>query len=147
MTRATQSSWKHLPKPGQKEPLGFEAFFNGEEAERLMEGLIPERMEDKWFVYYSDGWLHFHRSWTGALIYWLHLDGSPAGVRVTESWVSREPEQYKATDTEYDKKLVRFLIDAFLLKKPAVFPMRQGTESSAIGVVQHSFVGRAYPEQ
>lgn len=147
MTRATQSLWKTLPAPGRKEPLAFEALFTDEEAEQLMEGLVPDQMEDKWFVYYSDGWLHFHRSWTGALIYCLRLDGSPAGVRVTDSWVNREPEQYKATDTEYDRRLVRFLIDAFLLKRNAVFPMPQGTEGSPAGVIQHSSVGRAYPEQ
>jgi hypothetical protein len=147
MTRATHSSWKTLPAPSRKEPLGFEALFTDEEAEQMMEGLIPNQMEDKWVVYYSEGWLHFHRSWTGALIYCLRLDGSPAGVRVTDSWVNREPEQYKAVDTEYDRRLVRFLIDALLLKRNAVFPMPRGTEDAPAGVVQHSYVGRAYPEQ
>jgi hypothetical protein len=147
MTRATQSSWKNLPAPTRKKPLGFEALFNDEEAKQLMKGLVPGQMEDKWFIYYSEGWLYFHRSWTGALIYCLRLDGSPAGVRVADSWVNREPEQYKATDTEYDRRLVRFLIDAFLLKRKAVFPVPEGTEGSPPGVVQHSYVGRAYPEQ
>jgi len=146
MTSASSSSWKTLPPPKRKEPLQLEAFFSDEEAEQLMNGLIPDSMDDKWFVYFSDGWLNFHRSWTGALIYFLRLDGSPAGVRVAESWVNREPKQYKATDTEYDRKLVRFLIDALLLKKQAIFPMPASSTPSAPGVVQHSYVGRAYPE-
>ncbi|MGB4812664.1 MAG: hypothetical protein WBP13_09355 [Methylophilaceae bacterium] len=147
MTRATQSSWKHLPAPLRKEPLEFEALFNDAEAERLMDGLVPGAMEDKWFIYYADGWLHFHRSWTGALIYNLRLDGSAAGVRVVDSWVNREPEQYQGVDTEYDRKLVRFLIDAFLLRKDAVFPMPPSSDGSVQGgVVQHAYVGRAYPE-
>jgi hypothetical protein len=146
MSSATSSSWKTLAPPERKEQLQFEAFFNDEEAAQMMEGLIPGSMEDKWFVYFSDGWLNFHRSWTGALIYSLRLDGSPAGVRVVDSWVNREPEQYKATDIEYDRKLLHFLIDALLLKKNAVFPMPASTEAAASGVVQHSYVGRAYPE-
>ncbi|MBL8507852.1 hypothetical protein [Chitinimonas sp. JJ19] len=122
--RATSSSWKHLDPPATREPLGFEALFTDEEAARLMLGLVPEQMEDKWFIYYEDNWLRFHRSWTGVFIYGLRLDGSPAGVRVIDSWVNRDTEQYSANDTDYDRKFVRFIIDAFLLKKRgATFPM------------------------
>jgi hypothetical protein len=117
MTRATEASWKHLPAPDRREPLGFEALFSDEEANKLVDGLVPEEMEDKWFVYYADDWLRFHRSWTGALIYCLHLAHSPAGVHVTDSWVNRDPEQYAGTDAAYDRRLVRFLIDALLIGK------------------------------
>lgn len=147
MERATSSSWKHLPDPSKKEDLQFSMFFTDEEAERLMFGLIPQQMEDKWFIYFSDGWLRFHHSWTGAVIYAIRLDGSPAGVRVIESWVNRDPEQYSATDTEYDKKLLRFLIEAFLLKEAdVIFPLPSGLANSVPGAVQHSYIGRAYPE-
>jgi hypothetical protein len=145
--RATSSSWKHLPAPEERQALGFEALFTDAEAEQMMLGLVPAEMEDKWFIYFADGWLRFHRSWTGALIYALRLDGSPVGVRVVESWVNRNPQQYAGTDVEYDRKLIRFLIEAFLLKRPDIrFPMPPGMERAPKGVVQHSYVGRAYPE-
>ena len=109
-----------------------------------MLGLVPGQMEDKWFVYYEDGWLRFHRSWTGAFIYALCLDGSPAGVRVIDSWVNRNQQQYAGSDTDYDRKLVSFLIDAFLLKKAGIsFPMPPKVGSAPKGVVQHSYVGRS----
>ena len=42
---------------------------------------------------------------------------------------------------------LRFLIDAFLLRKPGVrFPMPQDATEVPEGVVQHALVGRAYPE-
>jgi hypothetical protein len=145
--RATNKSWKHLPPPSEREPLGFEAFFTNEEAERMMLGLIPEEMEDKWFIYYEEGWLRFHRSWTGAFIYALQLDSSPAGVQVADSWVNRNQQQYTASDIAYDRRLVRFLIDAFLLKKSdAPFPMPENVADAQKGIVQHSLVGRGYPE-
>lgn len=151
MTRATRTSWKTLPIPAQREPLEFAATFNTAEAELLVLGLVPRGMEDKWFVYFEGpayrlGWLLFHRSWTGACIYGLQLEASPTGARVIDSWVSRDPAQYKGTDLDYDRKLLRFLIDAFLLRLPAVFPMPGGVESMAPGAYQHSVVGRAYPE-
>lgn len=96
-----------------------------------MLGLVPEQMEDKWFIYYEDSWLRFHRSWTGVFIYGLRLEGSSDGVRVIDSWVNRNTEQYAAQDTDYDRKLVRFIIDAFLLKTPGTtFPMPPGNPAA-----------------
>jgi hypothetical protein len=147
MKIATQNAWKTLTAPQRKEPLTFEAQYSNVEAKKLKQGLIPQQMEDKWFVYFADGWLNFHRSWTGAQIYALRLEESPTGVTVIESWVNREPEQYKASDTAYDRKLLAFIIDSLLLNKDAVFPVRAGDENLPAGVAQHSAVGRAYPEQ
>jgi len=125
--RATQSSWRTSPPPSARESLAFEAVFTDSEAELMMLGAIPADMDDKWFVYFHDGWLHFHRSWTGFHIYALRLDGSPGGVRVTDSWVNRDPDQYSSTDTAYDRQLLRFLIDRLLLGKDvnAPFPPQE----------------------
>lgn len=145
--RATASSWKHLPPPDERAPLQLEATFSIEEAGRLRLGFVPQRMEDKWFIYYDDDWLRFHRSWTGAFIYAVRLDDSPAGARVVESWVSRDPQQHAVSDIDHDRRLVRFLIDAFLLgKADAKFPMPSGAQQAPDGLVQHAFVGRGYPQ-
>jgi hypothetical protein len=135
----------------QREPLGLVAVFDDAETELLVLGLIPREMEDKWFIYFDgaasrQGWVLFHRSWTGACIYGLQLEGSAGGARVIDSWVSRDCAQYKGSDVDYDRKLLRFLIDALLLRRPAVFPLPAGVESVPPGVYQHSVVGRAYPE-
>jgi hypothetical protein len=144
---ATSASWKHLDPPAERENLSIEDVFADADAEQMTRGVIPQQMEDKWFIYFDDGWLRFHRSWTGAFIYALRMDGCPAGVRVVESWVNRDPEQYAGRDIAYDRKLVRFLIDALLLKKPNVaFPVPPNSSAAPTGVVQHSMVGRAYPE-
>ncbi len=107
---AMKASWKTLEPPKTRAPLGYEHVFDDADADRLREGHIPQAMEDKWFAYFENGWLYLHRSWTGVLIYWLKLDDCPAGVRVVESWVSREPEQYRETDISYDRLLLDFLL-------------------------------------
>lgn len=89
--------------------------------------------------------MRFHRSWTGAFIYALRLEESPAGVRVAESWVNRDPDQYRGTDAEYGRRLVRFLIDAFLLGKSVSFPLPAGAPSLPRGLFQHSIAGSGYP--
>ncbi|WP_243395651.1 hypothetical protein [Sphingomonas oleivorans] len=72
-------------------------------------------MDDKWFIFFENGWLYFHRSRTGACIYGLRLDGSPHGVRVIEGWVSRDREHYNSPGIEQDKKMVQQLIGSRLL--------------------------------
>ncbi|MDE8740998.1 hypothetical protein PZA20_04110 [Pectobacterium polaris] len=127
---AQAQNWKHAPAPQQMMPLDFQALFTDVEAEQIRKGLIPKQMENKWFIYFEDGWLRFHRSWTGFFIYALKLDGSPAGVRVTDSWVNRDPEQYASTDLEYDRNMLRYLIDVSLLKKQDVpFPMHKNNDA------------------
>lgn len=145
---ASGASWKHLPEPAEREPLAFEAQFTPIEYEQLALGLVPDAMEDKWFIYLENDWLRFHRSWTGAYIYALRLKRAPAGFSVVESWVNRNPAQYKGCDAAYDRKLLGFLIDAFLLKKPDIaFPLPPYAGQYEKGVTQHNLVGRGYPER
>jgi len=84
MTRQSITSWKTLPPPEQRASLGFAALFDNAEAERLVLGLRPAGMEDKWFICFHQGWLLFHRSWTGVCIYGLQLERLADGVRVAE---------------------------------------------------------------
>jgi hypothetical protein len=146
MSRVSITAWKTLPPPQQREPLSLAAVFDSAETELLVLGLRPAGMDDKWFICFHQGWLLFHRSWTGVCIYGLQLERLADGVQVSDSWVSRDPAQYKGADLEYDRKLVRFLIEALLLKRAATFPMPPGVEHMPPGAYQHSIVGRAYPE-
>lgn len=115
--RATIDSWKAHPAPARREDLGFSGTFTDTEAETLKRGFIPREMEDRWFICFHHPWLFFYRSWTGYCIYGLRLDATPEGMKVIESWVSRDPEQYRGTDVEDDRRLVRHLIDNLLLNR------------------------------
>ena len=114
MTIATAASWKHLPEPAQRIALGYEERFDprfdAAAATRLRRGLVPVAMEDKWFIYLEGGWLRFHRSWTGNFIFALKLVADGDGLRVIESWVSRDPAQYQSTDLDRDREVLRNLV-------------------------------------
>lgn len=114
---ATAISWKHLPAPAERENLAFEASYSSEEFSLIQEGFLPKDMEDKWFIYYDDGWLRFHRSWTGTFIYAVKFEAMSDGVRAVESWANRDSEQYRWKNIEYDRQSVRYVIDRLLLKK------------------------------
>ena len=119
MPRATPDSFRHLPEPGRREPLGYTGAFPPGEAERLRGGMIPRDMDDRWFIYFHEEWLRFHRSWTGAWIFALRLEPTPdGGVRVADSWANRDPDQYLGTDTKLERATVKYMIDHFLLAPP-----------------------------
>ncbi len=122
MSKAVRTDWKTLPLPSMRQDLGLELFLSDAEGEQIQLGFVPQEMEDKWFIFFEDGWLYFHRSWTGACIYGIKFDGSPSGVRATESWVNADPSQYKGSDRDFDRKLVLYFINKVLLRKPAEFP-------------------------
>ena len=95
---AKKEDWNIQTFPDKNESFEYDRFFSDLDAEKIMLGHVPQDMEDKWFIYAENGWVYFHRSWTGNCIYKIKLDGSPAGVRVTDAYVNRDPEQYKSTD-------------------------------------------------
>ena len=144
---ATRNSWKTLPLPSQREELRFAENYSTAEFEVMKQGLIPVEMEDKWFIFSEDGWLYFHRTWTGAAIYGIRFESTDSGAKPVESWTNRDPGQYRETRMDYDMAIVKFLIDAFLLRKHASFPILPDVPSNLpTGAFQHHMVGRAYPE-
>lgn len=72
-------------------------------------------MDDKWFIFFEDGWLYFHRSWTGSCIYGLKLDRGPEGVRVADGWVTRDRGQYNSPGVEKEMEILQGVIAAKLL--------------------------------
>ena len=144
---ASRDSWKNLPPPIERADLGFPASYTDIELARLKRGLVPEEMEDKWFIFFEEGWLYFHRSWTGACIYGLRLEPTPRGATVAESWVTRDPNHYKILPLDYERALLAFLIDALLLGKEVAFPIpADRLQAATPGIFQHAVVGRAHPE-
>lgn len=143
---ANRNSWKKvLPLPTQRAKLNIERTFSEQEYNRLSQGLIPKVMEDKWFVFMENNVLSFHRSWTGACIYEVHFDNQRT---INEIWVSRDDEQYKEIDNEYDEKLLTFLIDNFLLGQNTPFPIPSNIPSDLPkGLYQHNVSGTGYPEK
>ena len=115
MKAALPPFWRTKPLPQRYEALGFQATYNDLEVAKLKRGFMPRSMDDKWFIYFADGWLYFHRSWTGTRIYWLRLEDAVGGLKVAESYVNREPREWMGADTAWDLEVLNDVINNFLL--------------------------------
>jgi hypothetical protein len=146
---ADRHSWSKLtPLPEQRARLDFAGTFTPAEYERLCAGLIPEQMEDKWFIFAEDGTLFFHRSWTGHCIFELHLEAQGEGWGVAAAYASRDPGQYQSPGENYDLRLLDYLVEGVLLGRQAPLPL----DSAGRGWMQRELqlqqsVGRGPREQ
>lgn len=141
MKTAKRSDWKTEPLPFEHVVIPLVQHFTSEEMTVIRRGVIPEQMEDKWFIYWSDGELFFHRSWTGCCVYVVKFQADKDGFKTVETRVNRDPLQYGETNDGKDKAMISFLIDVVLFHRAHDFP---GSGPSELQVLmQWSQTGRA----
>jgi len=148
MENARKDSWETQPMPPETAILSYSEEFSSDEFEKISRGLVPQEMEDKWFIYLDGTTLHLHRSWTGICIYQVELEEKAGKYAVRRALVNRNPTQYQATDDVYDSELLHFLVSNLLLDRKIEFPV-PGASSSGVpnGIFQHHISGTAYPER
>jgi len=101
--------------PAERERIDLPLVFSDADGEQMRKGHLPTDMDDKWFIFFENGWLYFHRSWTGHCIYAVRLDGAPFGVRVVEAWANRDQGQYTSPGVDTDRRTIEQLIQSRLL--------------------------------
>lgn len=89
---------------------------------QIKKGVIPEQMEDKWFIYYSESCLHFVRSWTGFTVYIVRFKEQDDKATALDFSANRDPSQYTETNDDSDKETLSYLIDNLLLHCFSEFP-------------------------
>jgi hypothetical protein len=142
---ATRTSWKQTPFVDGV-PVPFAAAYSRDEYERLREGVVPGQMEDKWFIFFEEPFLFFHRSWTGQPVYRVRLVESASGYRAEEAAWAGELASGNEDQVPYQAALLNFLVDNFLLGRSTPFPRPPGLQEQAPGVFQHHVAGTGFPE-
>lgn len=107
MDIATKDSWKIELISELNAELKLDIKLTNEEMEKLKRGLIPETMEDHWFMYYENKKLYCHRSWTGFCVFVVDVLDSG---EIHHAIVTRDDSKYKNKDTEKDTYLLQYLI-------------------------------------
>lgn len=142
MKAAKPTDWKTKSLPSKRTSIRLDRTLSSKEMQRIRLGLVPVQMEDKWFIYWKNNALFFHRSWTGFCIYVVRFATEGENCRMIEADVNRNPEQYTETNDERDAEMISYLVDVLLLHQEAVFPSDEpSSESQALR--NWSQVGRA----
>ena len=147
--KARPDSWQTTPMPQSVARVPFEDSYSAEEHAAIVRGLVPQEMEDKWFIYENRGAVYFHRSWSGVCIYCVRFETPGDRYRIAEVLVNRDAEEKageQASGEEgYDAPLLRFLIDNLLLGRQRPFPVLRGVPDTKAALFQHHIAGTGYP--
>jgi hypothetical protein len=138
---AKRSDWKIKEMSEHSIQLPFKLVMSEGSLNRIKQGVIPDQMEDKWFVFFENNWLYFHRSWTGACIFKVRFEKTTTGYESAEAWASRDENFYASTNVEYDAALLLYLIRGFLLGEEVPFPVKNDTAEGR-AMEMWSLIGR-----
>ena len=145
MKAARSKDWQTRPMPVQRTVVRLDRKYTREQMDRIRLGVIPEQMEDKWFIYWKKGSLYFHRSWTGICIYIVHFVPEGDGHRMMDAEVNRDESEYMETSDETDQEMIPFLIDLLLLQQMDELPGDEADPDRALkmwGQVGRAMTGR-----
>ena len=111
MKKAQKHDWETEKMPLETETFSMEIELSESEYEQLQNGIIPQEMEDKMFIYFEEDTLYIHRSWTGFCIYILEFPKDFQKSKRFSVIVNRNVKQHLETDIEKDKIMITILIN------------------------------------
>ncbi|MEH1793593.1 hypothetical protein [Nostoc sp.] len=112
MRIAKRDDWKTEPMPSASTKIALEKLYSQEEFDRITAGVIPEQMEDKWFIFYEAPWIYLHRSWTGFCIFKVRFEVVGDSVKIAEVQVNRDPAEYSNTDDKRNASMLLILLNS-----------------------------------
>ena len=116
---ARRNDWQSKFMPAARVTVPLETRYSLQEMATIIRGSLPNSQDDKWFIFYEDGVLHCHRSWTGICIFRVHFRPCDSGWQAWQVEINRHSGQYTATDEREDLALLDMLIEQLLIFCPA----------------------------
>jgi hypothetical protein len=112
---AKKSDWGTKPMPEQCSVLSLNKKITLDQMDRIRKGLIPEGMDDKWFIYYEEdeNKLYMHRSWSGYCVWIVQFEDKGKHYKATTVTANRDPDQHTASDAVDTKYLVDIISALF----------------------------------
>jgi len=116
--RAKKESWKTVDMPEDKVILPINKKYSKEEYNKLKQGFIPKVMEEKWFIYFEEQKLYFHRSWTGLCVYELNFIKDNGKYIISKGYLNGKiAEQRDSMSLKEEVNIVLSLIYILLLNE------------------------------
>ncbi|HVH11320.1 MAG TPA: hypothetical protein VM736_16110 [Gemmatimonadales bacterium] len=126
------------------EPILYRATFSAGEYAAIRRGLVPEEMEDKWFILCEDDVLYLHRTWTGHCVYRVIFRPLHDAYEVHEAYVSTDERFYRRGNDDHEVRLVDFLIRTLLLDEVIQFPFPARIGRWGRGLYRYRVAGNVF---
>lgn len=110
VTRATADSWETQPMPKEQIEVALNIKLSEERMQQVEMGIIPQEMEDRWFMYCSDGHMRWFRSWTGYCIFDAEYIRDGGGYLITTLHINADRSQYTPDTTQDSINTFRSLL-------------------------------------
>lgn len=137
---ARRTDWQSKFMPAARVIVPLETRYSLQEMATIIRGSLPNSQDDKWFIFYEDGVLHCHRSWTGICIFRVHFRPCDSGWQVWQVEINRHSGQYTATDEREDLALLDTIIEHLLIHGP-VEPTVDGFAQALLQSTQPGYLG------
>ncbi len=138
----SRKSWKVVPIDSEIASMRFEQSYSEGEMDLIRRGYLPERMEEKWFLFFEDDCLYACRSWTGITIFMASFSKHAASKWSIDT-VQMPSGALTEMGSEQAKETLQFLIDRLLLGRSSTLPMDSETDPEAAAVKAWHEVGKA----
>jgi 8-oxo-dGTP pyrophosphatase MutT (NUDIX family) len=137
---ARRTDWQIKFMPAARVTVPLETRYSLQEMATIIHGFVPADQEEKWFIFYEDGVLYCHRSWTGICIFRVHFKPCDSGWQAWQVEINRHPGQYTATDEREDLALLDSIIEHLLIHGP-IEPTVDGFAQALLQSTQPGYLG------
>ncbi|MBA1240923.1 NUDIX hydrolase [Pseudomonas kunmingensis] len=137
---ARRTDWQSKFMPAARVIVPLETRYSLQEMATIIRGSLPNSQDDKWFIFYEDGVLHCHRSWTGICIFRVHFRPCDSGWQAWQVEINRHSGQYTATYEHEDLALLDTIIEHLLIHGP-VEPTVDGFAQALLQSTQPGYLG------
>ena len=84
------------------------------EFSKFENGIFAGSMDEKWNIFLVENYMYWARSWTDNCIYKILFERKNKEIELKQLQVSRNPNDYKGDDLEFDLNMFKRMLDYYL---------------------------------
>ena len=113
MEPAKRTDWRIQDFPESYATFSLDRSLTAGEYQKLQHGLVPQDMDQKWFIFHEEGWQYFFRSGTGQGVFRVKVEPQDGGCLLSEAHAAL-PQHAEGSDTAEALRMVNVLVDSLL---------------------------------
>ncbi|MGY3777431.1 hypothetical protein [Isobaculum melis] len=116
MKSVQKSAWKVKEMSNETRLIPINMRITEEEFHCLKLGVKPKDMDDRWFIYFENNQLYFHRSWTGSCIFIASItEKSPDDILITDVRITQNKQEFNVPEKKQKGLFLNLLYSMFTL--------------------------------